>query len=190
MSAQIPVLHIRHPDGMCTCGGATCHPSWATFSECGGYRYALGRRWADGPALAVIGHNPSTADESVDDPTIRRCIGFAKRDGFGALLMLNLCAWRDTNPKGLDLLVDPIGPENDSAILDGIRTAGRVLAAWGALAGQSKSQAVRERAFNVLRLLAPIVPVYALKVGKDGSPGHPLYLRGDLPMVIYREGRS
>lgn len=162
------------------------HP-WAEFSPCRRYRYALFRPLGPGPVLAVIGHNPSTADETADDPTIRRCLGYARRDGFGALLMLNLCAWRDTNPDGLTLLDDPVGPENDAALLAGARAAGCVLAAWGALARASRAQRVRHRPEEVLRLLRPVAPVYALKVGKDGSPGHPLYLRADLPMSVYRE---
>jgi hypothetical protein len=164
--------------------------AWAAFSECDAYRYVLARRWAEGPRLAVIGHNPSTADEMADDPTIRRCIGYAKRDGFGALLMLNLCAWRDTDPKGLERTKNPIGPHNDKVILTAVRGAGRVLGAWGALAGQSRSQAVRHRPWHVLQLILPVAPVYALKVGKDGSPGHPLYLRADAAMELYRGQRS
>lgn len=159
---------------------------WAAFSPCARYRYALGRQWGPGPTLSVIGHNPSTADEQADDPTIRRCIGFAKRDGFGSLLMLNLCAWRDTDPNGLTLLDDPVGPANDNALLEGARAAERVLAAWGALASGSKCQRVRERPVAVIRLITATAPLFALKVGKDGSPGHPLYLKADLPMVVYR----
>jgi hypothetical protein len=163
--------------------------AWATFSPCRRYRYSLGRRWADGPALAVIGHNPSTADESVDDPTIRRCIGFAKRDGFGSLLMLNLCAWRDTNPNALALLDDPVGPDNDRVIQEAVAGAGRVLAAWGGLAAQSTSQRVRGRPFAVAQLVTAATPLYALRIGKDGSPGHPLYIPSDAPMSVYREVR-
>lgn len=72
--------------------------SSARFSDCRRYRYTLTRRFADGPTVAFIGLNPSTADEHADDPTIRRCLGFAKRWGYGELVMLNLYALRSTDP--------------------------------------------------------------------------------------------
>lgn len=162
--------------------------AWARLSECRRYRYVLGRKWADGPALVVIGHNPSTADETQDDPTIRRCIGFAQRDGFGSLLMLNLCAWRDTDPNGLTLLDDPVGPENDAFLMEHAQRAGRVVAAWGALHCKSKSQKVRERPLAVLRMLERVADVYAFRLTKLGKlPEHPLYLPGNVAPVLYRQ---
>lgn len=159
----------------------------ASFSECQRYRYTLSRIWDARPSLVVIGHNPSTADAEKDDPTIRRCIGFAQRDGFGGLIMLNLCAWRDTDPKGLTLLEDPVGPDNDGVLLAACEGAGRVVAAWGALSAQSKSQKVRNRPMAVLRLLAPHVDVWAFRLTRgSGQPEHPLYLPKDVTPLVYR----
>lgn len=160
--------------------------SWARFSECRRYRYVLGRRWADGPSLVVVGHNPSTADETTDDRTISKCVGFAKRDGFGSLVMLNLCAWRDTDPNGLTLLTDPVGPENDTALMTYADVAGRIVAAWGVLHVKSKSQVVRERSLKVLRMLTQVADVYAFRLTKDRHPEHPLYLPGNVAPVLYR----
>lgn len=100
---------------------------WGGFSESGAifsadrlYRYTLTRRWDGRPMMAWIGLNPSTADETEDDPTIRRCTGFAKAWGYGGMVMLNLFAYRATDPKEMmctALIRDPIGnPRNDELI--------------------------------------------------------------------------
>jgi hypothetical protein len=81
----------------------------ATLSDCGRYRYRLWRRWADGPTVLFVMLNPSTADADVDDPTIRRCIGFARSWGAGALEVVNLYAWRATQPAELKAAVGPVG---------------------------------------------------------------------------------
>jgi len=87
--------------------------SGATFSTDRVYRYALWRVWdAALPSFVVIGLNPSTADETENDPTIRRCIGFAKREGCGGLVMLNLFAVRATDPRVMMAHPEPIGPDN------------------------------------------------------------------------------
>src|SRR5687768_16866498 len=104
----------------------------ARFSACRTYRFELWRIWdEDGPKLNVIGLNPSTADENLDDPTIRRCIGFARDWGFGGLVMTNLFAYRSTDPKGLAAVDDPVGPNNDYH-LEIAACSGTPLAAWGA----------------------------------------------------------
>jgi hypothetical protein len=109
----------------------------ARFSADQVYRYNLTRIW-DGSrgALVVIGLNPSTADATTDDPTIRRCIGFAKRERLGGLVMLNLFAFRATDPKRMRCADDPVGPDNDHAIREAVaanRRLGSVfVAAWGA----------------------------------------------------------
>lgn len=83
----------------------------AHFSRCRRYRYALWRQWqAAGPMLMLIGLNPSTADAERNDPTIRRCIGFAHDWGFGGVWVLNLFAWRATLPADLKAAADPVGP--------------------------------------------------------------------------------
>jgi hypothetical protein len=153
------------------------------FSPCRLYRYTLWREWDDcGPLftpksiarsceyLMVIGLNPSTADETKDDPTIRRCIGFAKKWGFGALCMTNLFAWRDTDPEKMKASVEPVGIENDQWLETCAKNAGMILAAWGnhgAYIGRDKC----------VRGFLP--PLLCLGTNKDGSPKHPLYVKGD-----------
>ena len=86
----------------------------AGFSRCGRYRYWLRRIWD--PALAhcvFIGLNPSTADATEDDPTLKRCISFAQKWGYGSLLLVNLFSLRATDPRGLKMAADPIGPKTD-----------------------------------------------------------------------------
>ena len=86
----------------------------ADFSACGTYRYALRRIWLPAaPQVLFIGLNPSTADEKSDDPTIRRCLGFARSWGYGGLIVANLFAYRATAPSALREARDPIGPLND-----------------------------------------------------------------------------
>src|SRR5262245_8110763 len=89
----------------------------AVFSDCQRYRYQLWRRWREGGRrLVFIGLNPSTATHERDDPTVRRCIRFAKRDRFAAMVMLNIYAWRSTDPAKLLHTPDPVGPDNDATI--------------------------------------------------------------------------
>lgn len=153
--------------------------SSAIISDCGRYRYALMRRWDDNPPLTFIMLNPSTADASLDDPTIRRCVGFAKREGCGAAHVLNLYAYRATDPKALLTCEDPVGPENDTYLLRhawAALTAGRpVVAAWGV---HAQSQRVKE-----MLALVPELDLRCLGATKDGHPRHPLYVKGDQPLV-------
>lgn len=146
----------------------------ATFSKDLRFRYSLSRGWsAEDWRVAFIGLNPSTADATKDDPTIRRCIGFAKSWGFGTLHMLNLFAVRSTDPKVLYRMSnkEAIGDENDAKILEYCNTVSLIVCAWGthgALHGRGEQVAKMLRA-NGLRLSA-------LGFTKDGYPRHPLYL--------------
>lgn len=161
------------------------------FSPCRRYRYTLWREWDEhwglldaDPGqqgyLMVIGLNPSTADETQDDPTIRRCIGFAKRWGFGALCMTNLFAWRNTDPLKMKVVGEPIGYDNDRWLKSCATSAGMVLAAWG------KHGSHLGRASRVFGSINnAFVVVHALKINKDGSPQHPLYVPKDTIPVIY-----
>lgn len=156
----------------------------ATLSPCGLYRYQLLRRWAwDSYALVVVMLNPSTADASVDDPTIRRVTGFAEREGYGGILVYNLFAYRATNPRELATVADPVGTMNDSFLtyaLQACADTGRpVLAAWGS------SELARERAAAVTRLV-PGVSWVCLGTSKNGAPRHPLYLKNTAPMVPFQ----
>lgn len=156
----------------------------ATISPCGTYRYFLGRVWDDKlPVMIFVMLNPSTADAKFDDPTIRRCISFAKRDGFGGIAVINLYAFRTSSPKELYAFRgDRQGPENSgywAAVLD-LHTKNKIVCAWGAheragTMGQGFTRAARNRD----------VPLYCLGVTSGGSPRHPLYVKGDQPLLEY-----
>lgn len=134
------------------------------------YRYTLTRRWADGPAMLVIGLNPSTADETVDDPTIRRCMRFARDWGYGGVLMGNLFAFRATDPRAMKTALDPVGERNDHWLWRLASLAGVVVAAWGAHGEhRGRAQAVVDS-----RVLGSFT---VLGLTKDGHPRHPLYMR-------------
>lgn len=157
--------------------------SGAVFSPCRTWRYALTRTWDTAPPLVVVGLNPSTADERADDPTIRRCIGFARRERAGGLLMLNLYGWRATDPDAMWAAwragTDIVGPGNDEQMLlwaGRSRAAGRpVLAAWGTHGHGPRVDVVRA-------LLAKAgASVVSLGTNRDGSPKHPLYVRAVTP---------
>lgn len=147
----------------------------AVLSSDGGlYRYSLRRTWEPGVAHALfIMLNPSTADATVDDPTIRRCMGFAAEWGLGGIYVANLYAYRATKPADLWRATDPVGPDNDQwlhALY--VRTRfenGAVIAAWGANAKPDRVAAV----------CSSLGPLDCLGVTKAGAPRHPLYLRAD-----------
>src|SRR5262249_2332127 len=104
----------------------------AAFSRCRTFRYSLSRVW--NPRLLIVmfvGLNPSTADEQGDDPTVRRCVGFSRKWNYGGLILVNLFAYRSTDPTGLLDADDPIGPGNDKHILASARVAERVVIGWG-----------------------------------------------------------
>lgn len=157
-------------------------PCGATFSDCRAYRYTLWRRWqADcqwSDMVAFVGLNPSTADQTEDDPTIRRCIGFAKKWGAGGLVMLNLFAFRATDPKVMKAVPSPVGPMNNDVLNDVARQVGSTVACWGA------HGTLRNRAGNVEMILrATQKTLFHLGLTKDGHPKHPLYLAGDTKRV-------
>lgn len=150
----------------------------ATFSEEDPpvYRYTLTRSWDESlPRVAFVGLNPSTADASKDDNTIRRCIGFARSWDKGGLIMLNLFAYRATDPYEMVHAADPIGPQNDQVLAQ--EAQGRlVVACWGTL-GQMRGRARAVLASGVLG------DYRVLHLTKDGHPGHPLYLpKARVPM--------
>lgn len=152
----------------------------AIFSTCRTWRYRLERRWSSGTAAAFILLNPSTADETQDDPTIRRCIRYAKGWGHGGLIVGNLFALRSTDPKALYSSEDPVGPDNDDHLIEIATTAAIVVCGWGAhgeLAG---------RGVKVRQMLESYRPTY-LKLTKSGMPGHPLYLKANLTPRLWCE---
>lgn len=150
----------------------------ALLSRDGRYRYWLTRRWGPGTRVCWVMLNPSTADATVDDPTIRRCIAFSKAWGHGSLIVVNLWAARATDPKALLTLGDPCGPDNAEAIDLAINGSAAVVLAWGAFAGRMKA-AERLRLWPEESAKNALVPVYTLGRTKAGHPRHPLYVRGD-----------
>jgi len=150
--------------------------STAAFSPCRSYRYSLWRRWGppDQGYAMFVGLNPSTADEVDDDPTVRRCIQFAKDWGYGALCMTNIFAFRATDPAVMKAHPEPIGPETDAALVELAKNARVVVAAWG------NNGVHRARDRQVVALLPNLS---CLKVTKAGQPWHPLYLSKALKPV-------
>jgi hypothetical protein len=148
----------------------------ATISPCGRYRYALERRWSDGNTLCVfVMLNPSTADAQHDDPTIRRCLGFAERWGYPALRVVNLYAFRATKPADLWRAANPIGPDNDAALIAAAKEGTCIVLAWGAHGSRNgRGQRVEDLLRTVARGL-----VVTLGRTRSGEPKHPLYLAND-----------
>jgi hypothetical protein len=154
--------------------------SHAVLSEDRRYRYALFRSWdeARGRVLFIL-LNPSTADEHDNDPTIRKCIAYAKRWGYGGIDVGNLYAYRATNPEELIGVPDPVGLLNDEWLERLVREATVVVCAWGRVDEDLESFA--GRTWLVLHLLQCAgKKAHVLRHNKDGSPAHPLYLPGDL----------
>ncbi len=157
----------------------------ATFSDCRRYRYKLEIIWdAGAPILVACMLNPSTADEVRNDPTVERVCRRAKMLGFGGVIILNLFAWRDTEPKDMKAAADPIGDLNDQFILETFLDAGAsgwtVLFGWG----NHGSHLGRDRAVVAIAAQAHIQPM-CLRTGATGQPGHPLYIGYDVPLTPY-----
>lgn len=213
-SRGIPPLTTLTPDsvtdGYCDAG--------ASISACGKYRYRLWREWRSGssnqwdmwteddgvtPAMDGAGSqlgkpkscvfvmlNPSTADAKEDDPTIRRCVGFAKALGYDRLEVVNLFAWRATDPREVLAMggdgFDPVGFRNQDAVTSALEGAGIVICAWGAHGGHLGQD---ETMLGWIEGHWSGLTPHALKTTKDGFPGHPLYLPSHLRPTPYR-GRS
>lgn len=170
---------LSHPDAWRT---------GATFSPCRGYRYRLWREWGDpSHRCAFVGLNPSTADENADDPTMRRCIDFCRRWGFGAFDMVNLFAWRSTDPMGLthqqgraEHGLDPVGPDNDAHLVLVASRATRVVMAWGQHEFLGDLLTLRAHAVETLLRSSVSLPRELGTLGRNkngkGQPKHPLYL--------------
>lgn len=114
--------------------------------------------------------NPSTADAQELDPTLRRCVSFARREKFGGMIILNLYAFRSTSPRVMKAAADPVGPENDRVLAS---ASGTVVAGWG-------NHATRKRVAEAVALLPPL---RALGLNAGGQPTHPLYVLGDSPLI-------
>lgn len=158
----------------------------STFSADRQYRYRLSRIFAERPGrVCFLMLNPSTADAAITDPTVERCLRFARSWGAGAVEVVNLFALRSTDPQALYQHPDPVGPDNDDTIAAAVTCATTVVAAWGvhgALHGRGEVVAAALRAAGV-RLMA-------LGETKDGHPRHPLYLAGDSALVEWGGGEA
>lgn len=160
----------------------------------GTHRYVLWRKWGDGSRRVVFCMlNPSTADGMEDDPTIRRCIGYAVREGFDALDVINLYAYRATNPDDLLELCkegrhdEMMGASNKLWMLDVMATAELVVVAWGAWR-ESVPRRWKPPMLNVPGFARDYgLPVRCFGTTAKGAPKHPLYLRLDQPLVPYRD---
>ena len=152
----------------------------AVFSPDRRYRYRLGRRWAGSASVTFVMLNPSTADAEVDDPTIRRCIDFARRWGYGGLEVVNLYAFRATRPADLWRAEDPVGPDNDDHLRAVFARSAMIIAAWG----------VEAAADRVEQVLAFAPPMLALALSRAGHPRHPLYVPGSATASEWTRARS
>lgn len=155
----------------------------ARISEDGLYRYSLHRAWGDGPMVTWVMLNPSTADATQDDPTIRRCIGFTKSWGYNVMHVVNLYAYRSTDPKRLLEVDDPVGPDNPRLLRAVVGNSALVVAAWGAFAAKVAWERSRLSIESFCHDKG--VPLRCLGTTKDGAPRHPLYVKADTPLVPF-----
>lgn len=147
-------------------------PSIAVYSDCERYRYSLTRVWEPaGEKAMFVMLNPSTATEVQNDPTVERCERRARALGFGSFRVTNIFAWRDTDPRAMRAAADPVGADNDAAILDGAAWADRIVAAWGTHGDHLD----RGKAVETL-LRGAGQPLYHLGLTRAGHPRHPLYV--------------
>ena len=153
----------------------------AIFDMTGQYRYCLGRRWfLSGSEVTFIMLNPSRADATQDDPTLRACMQFAQRWHFGSLTVVNLFGYCTSHPNELKKVADPIGCENDRYLIEAVRRAQQVVLAWG----NEGSLWARDR--TVIQLLKAYQPKLSyLQLNRSGQPRHPLYVRRDTPLTPY-----
>lgn len=146
----------------------------AIISPCGKYRYRLTR--GDKPRMAFVMLNPSTADADLDDPTIRRCVGFARREGAAGIEVMNIYAFRATDPKIMRAASDPFG-DNDAHLGDLARRYSMIVCAWGASVPTDHARR------TAIMLREHGAALYCLGRTISGQPKHPLYLAGNSPLI-------
>lgn len=153
----------------------------AIFDSSNEYRYILSRKWNEkSQSAAFIMLNPSTADSNTDDNTIRRCIGFANSWGCGSLNVVNLFAYKATDPKLLRHAIDPVGKENDKYILQALSKSHIIIAAWG------NNGHYLERDKKVLKLIKDNgYNVHCFEITKEGQPKHVLYVKKSTTPFCY-----
>lgn len=162
-------------------------PGWPTaksragFSSCGRYRYTLVRTWdVDAGRVCFCMLNPSTADASKNDPTVRRAVGYALDWGYGSIEIVNIFGLRSTDPQGLYKLEDPIGLSNNAALRRAFRRADTIVCAWGS------HGALHNRSAHVRAMLRrEHVSAHCLGVTNAGEPKHPLYIAKSVELQGY-----
>jgi hypothetical protein len=148
------------------------------------YRYTLSRTWDDSlPSVLFLLMNPSTASIKTNDPTVAKCCRYAMAWGYGSLWIGNSCAYRATDQKRLITAPDPIGPENDKYLVEMADQAALIVMAYG-----KPHESLRYRGLEVAMLISHggTRALHTLKLCKDGTPSHPLYLKGDLRPTVWR----
>lgn len=148
----------------------------AVFSPCASYRYRLERRISlFGPTVAVIMVNPSVADAELDDPTIRRVVGFAKKHAWGRVIVGNVFARRSADVRMLRNVRDPVGPHNLEHLRSIFEESQAALFAWGSLAKLPPPlREVWRQVWDSAESAG--LPIYCLGLARDGHPRHPLML--------------
>lgn len=169
------------------------HPKERRSPKVPSWRYSMFRRWGEEPPLVYVLLNPSTADAAQDDPTIRRCRAFAKREGAGGMVVVNLFAWRATHTD--DLLAahragkDVVGPLNNEAIITAMRMPNRgVVVGWGRPVTLPLRRLVLERSAAIMLPAAREAQVDLLCLARtkiEGYPGHPLYIPSTAPLEVW-----
>lgn len=154
----------------------------AVISDCGKYRYRLERQSAGDGTTAIIMVNPSTADATQDDATIRKLIGFGNRNQWGRLIVGNLFAYRATDVRELGNVADPVGPDNDDHLKSIFKDADRVVFAWGPVSKQPKYRRHRWVEVNAFAVGFGLNPTSIGAPAQCGHPKHPLMLAYDNPI--------
>ncbi len=155
----------------------------AQISKCGRFRWTLHRQWAEGPKVCYIGHNPSTADGSIEDPTTRAWAHFARSNGYGGYLAVNLYPFRSSDPKacrdwaefesnGPDWHARDVMMENIDLVASVAKQCAIVVASWGAIA---QDEAMVDRIIEEIQTgEVPYPSIYCLGTTASGAPKHPL----------------
>ena len=151
----------------------------AIFSADHKYRYQLSRRWESGDSLYFVMLNPSTANENIDDPTIRRCVGFAKKWNYSGIEVLNLFALVSSDPDKLLTTPDSIGIDNDKYLITASKQAKKIVIAWG-----NFGMRFQERVNEVLSIFS-YRDIYCLGETESNQPKHPLYIPKYQTLNIY-----
>jgi hypothetical protein len=155
----------------------------AVLSDCGRYRYELTRQWGPDPGRRVcwIMLNPSTADAIETDQTLEKCVGFSQRWGYDGLVLVNLFAWRATDPRQLGHADDPVGPDNWAHVEAAVTSSPLVVVAWGNK-GESGSRAMLN--FLTVRGIKPM----CLGITAKAEPRHPCRLAYATELRLLRNG--